>query len=57
MNYVIRVVLPGLLKNGLEYLTLNVIRELLTTVAPVKEREIEVGRRIQGKRKGSLRRE
>ena len=40
MNYAIRVVLSGLLKNGLEYLTLDVIRELLTTVASVMEREL-----------------
>lgn len=30
----IRITLPGLLQDGLEYLTLDVVRQLLTTVAP-----------------------
>lgn len=41
MHDATRVAFLGLLQDGLEYLTLDVVRELLPTVAPVKENQVK----------------
>ena len=37
MYNVVRVALPGFLQNGLEYLTLNIVCKLLTTIPSAEE--------------------
>ena len=41
MDDAARVALLGLLQDGLEYLTLDVVGELLPTVAPVEENQVK----------------